>query len=210
MRSARRPVPVGVAGKAAAVAAPGQTGARRQPALSHFNLENVSVLAGAPGSGAARGTASTHRLQRSPLPTHGTQDLHDDLTREYAAETGVQQRDGLQYTSGYAQWLSNSVGNVSFLPPTIRQHSPITRFKARLATGTTSLILNGVEIPDTTPLNISLQQIETLLTPPVVFAAGGAGNAVSCQFDRAYTLKTSAAVDELNAPPVGGWKDHMS
>jgi hypothetical protein len=44
------------------------------------------------------------RIQRSPFDT-STRGLHETLTEEFAAETGIDKQPGLQYTQAYAKWL---------------------------------------------------------------------------------------------------------
>ena len=50
---------------------------------------------------------STKNIQKKPLGRNmtGIARLHEDLTRQFAQETGIPYRSGLQYTEGYRRWL---------------------------------------------------------------------------------------------------------
>lgn len=163
------------------------------------------------GSTVPRGVAG--RIQRSPYTgfERGSEDLHERLGDEYAANTGALNMGALQYTQGYAQWIkSKTVANVGFIrPPTFVPVNPLERLRKGQPTGSTTLIINGQRI-DGSQMGTNLSLIEAQLRPPdVVQAPGIVTGQVSCRFGPKFCINTSTEVIEASMPTAKGWQARL-
>lgn len=150
------------------------------------------------------------RLMLSPYAdAHGTDDLHQRLTREYVEDTpGLAQPPSLgavQYSAGYRQWLqAQAADGVKFLPTTFTQKDPMQP-SGVVANGLTTYALNGKSSAGAT-LGVLIADLQAQLRPATVLHAPGlVQGQVQCRFDPALRIESSAHVDELSAPPPGGW-----
>ena len=158
------------------------------------------------------------RVQRSPYGTaHGSDEIHDRLTEKYERDlsSGVQPAatGGLQYTPGYMQWLgaqvAPAVAGPRFLPTTFAQRDPLQQ-RPVAANGLTTFFVNGKPTAGLA-LGQVLATIQGELTPKnVLHAPGIVAGQTQCRFDPAQRIDSQTHVDELTAPPAGGWKASLA
>lgn len=86
----------------------------------------------------------------------------------------------------------------TFTNPAFQAQDPLTRLAAGQPPGLTTPTINGNLIPD-------LQQVLTEVSPTQVSQTGGAAGNVTCQFDRGFTIDTSANVIVASNAGAGGW-----
>ncbi|MEX2512664.1 MAG: hypothetical protein WD398_07155 [Cyclobacteriaceae bacterium] len=158
-------------------------------------------------------SGGTPYIQRAPIPNikSDTESLHDDLTREYSQEAGIQDQPGLQYSADYEQWLRARTGTgARFHGYTPIPQNPLDRQKQGKMPGETMFKING-QIPTGATVGDLIDDYKRLITPANIrHNRSEDSSQVSCRFDYQFQLNTEAEIIIATTPGRNGWKANMS
>ncbi|MFZ0544804.1 MAG: DUF4157 domain-containing protein [Candidatus Promineifilaceae bacterium] len=157
--------------------------------------------------------STKHLIQRAPLDGFdldtSTAGMHQQLSDEYAKESGSPAQPGMQYTPGYEAWLAGEADKYKFQPPKITRQNPLDRLHNGRLLSHTFLKINGRKFVPGGSIGAIAEQYRQAITPPSVTSVlDGAG--VRCRFGDDFKIQSSAEIVVNTAPGPNGWQKTLS
>ena len=145
-------------------------------------------------------------IQRKPLNLDtSTAGLHESVGQEYSRDTGTPYEPGIQYSSGYDEWLKANTPSHEWSAPNEIHANPLERLKQNKSTAKTFLVINGKEI-DGNNMAALMSKLQAEITPKAIKSKSIDGGKVECKFDPTFVLKGGTKIVIPTTPGKNGWK----
>lgn len=150
-------------------------------------------------------------IQRKPASESFTDDIHGDLTGQFAQEENVPPEAGAQYSDDYAIWLAVKSGNnIQFTGTDIARQNPLDRMSNGLSTGFTDLIINNTRIQGGTTLGAQVAGLTQQLTPVNFSYKDFSNGQWSCRIAADFKIQSKAEITIPTAPANNGWSANVA